>query len=520
MERKNYAASFSLNAETTVLFILTKLLTIAISKEKETTMKKILFYLLVILPIGLGCVRQQPVQRIPFPSSEYAQLFSTGTATITGQAFLKTRGGTVKYAAGNEVFLNPVTTYSTQWYNNAYLHSRPMTPVDSRINQYIFSTIADGEGKFTFLNISEGDYYLSTSVFWEVPTQYSTGLQGGILCKKITVKKDEHNKIILTDTTIDRKPHSSKLKSQQQNNFKSKQTQKGLEKYKTKKLHKAFFIDPHDNNNFIYVWGYKNKREALQQQPINMLLHSLDNSYRWEEELAIYKQSKLYVALSAFNNRDYASAQYLLSRLSTQHTKNPHINNRLAWAGVHLVETTPSIASHIKEKTLESSLEAFNSSIKNGWDKKAGNYEGKALTLWLQGNYAQAFDVIKEGKQKCGSHPHLTTLLARFYIEKKKFGAAKSIVGKKTFWGISFNKQHHGLVLNSKPFPNSPASLAGLQTNDVITKINEVSLANHSVQESLKVLHSIPYKQQVTITYLREGKKLTALITPFITSEK
>lgn len=157
----------------------------------------------LVLVAFVGCVPRvaiKPVDRIPFPEDEYKRLASTGTAIVKGQAFLKTRGGDVKTAAGNEVILNPVTTYTNQWYEVNYLKGMPMKEPDSRLWQYVKKQIADGNGRFTFKNVPAGDYYVTVPVFWEAPVGYQGGLvlQGGFISKRITVKDGEEIEIILT----------------------------------------------------------------------------------------------------------------------------------------------------------------------------------------------------------------------------------------------------------------------------------------------------------------------------------
>ena len=137
---------------------------------------------------------------MPFPEDEYKALAKVGNAVVNGQAFLKTRGGDVKTAAGNEVVLNPVTSYSLEWYEKSYVPGMPMVSADSRIEAFIRKQIADGNGRFTFKNVPPGEYFVTTKVIWEAPTGYQGSLQrqGGWITKRVTVKSDEEIDVILT----------------------------------------------------------------------------------------------------------------------------------------------------------------------------------------------------------------------------------------------------------------------------------------------------------------------------------
>jgi hypothetical protein len=142
------------------------------------------------------------IQRPAFPSAEYAALPKTGTATVTGQAFLKTRGGDVKTGAGNPIFLEPVTSYSTFAYSHKD-YSGPLTPPAPQLEQYKRSVIADASGRFTFRNVPDGNYYLSGRVSWEVPniSKYTSYMstQGGDIWKTITVKDGQSVEVMLTE---------------------------------------------------------------------------------------------------------------------------------------------------------------------------------------------------------------------------------------------------------------------------------------------------------------------------------
>jgi hypothetical protein len=100
------------------------------------------------------------VQRMPFPEAEYASLAKTGSATVTGYIYALTPSGKKVYARQTRLYLNPVTSYSTQWYNESYLGGAKMSKVDPRLFNYLKFTTSDNNGKFEFLNVPSGSYYL------------------------------------------------------------------------------------------------------------------------------------------------------------------------------------------------------------------------------------------------------------------------------------------------------------------------------------------------------------------------
>ena len=164
--------------------------------------------LLLLTLLCAGC--QMPtgpvvsiVPRVPWPEQEYARLDKKGKNAVSGQAFMKTRGGDVKTCAGETVTLSPVTSYSAQFFNMEVLgkreaHQRLSPDVDSRIHSYLKQTTADASGKFTFYDVPAGDYYLYTLVRWEAPTARGHSQQGGWLGQKVSVRDEERNDFILT----------------------------------------------------------------------------------------------------------------------------------------------------------------------------------------------------------------------------------------------------------------------------------------------------------------------------------
>lgn len=161
-------------------------------------------FILALMILAVSCAgmrtsaNKPALPRIPFPEAEYAKLPLTGTGTVTGSAFLKVAGN-IKAAAGERVILNPITSYSRQWYTVSYLGNSLLEPPDKRIDKYIRTTAADDQGRFTFKKVPPGEYYIITVVSWEIPSGSQGGQvsQGARICKIITVKNHEETKVIL-----------------------------------------------------------------------------------------------------------------------------------------------------------------------------------------------------------------------------------------------------------------------------------------------------------------------------------
>jgi hypothetical protein len=121
-----------------------------------------------------------------------------GTEKIVGQAFLKNVGGDVKYGAGNMVWLHPVTRLTTEWFTKHIVHGIPLLAGNPRTDDYRRQAIADAEGRFEFNGLPPGDYYLTCSITWGVPTDIGVIPTGEIAYVKVTVRNGETAKAIVT----------------------------------------------------------------------------------------------------------------------------------------------------------------------------------------------------------------------------------------------------------------------------------------------------------------------------------
>ncbi|PTB87868.1 hypothetical protein C9925_01185 [cyanobacterium G8-9] len=106
----------------------------------------------------------EKMERIEFPTSEYYSLARTGRGTIKGTIYITDNYGGRVLGSGTRLYLNPITSYSKQWYVESYLGGNRMQKADSRLFNYLKFTAADSKGKFSFYGVPSGSYYLIGTV--------------------------------------------------------------------------------------------------------------------------------------------------------------------------------------------------------------------------------------------------------------------------------------------------------------------------------------------------------------------
>ena len=150
----------------------------------------------------VSCVQPKVVKpTVPFDTAAASYINKRGTATISGQAFLRQLGGSVVTCAGSSVTLIPATEYARQRMVGIYGSDQKgfsvVGPSDWGHPDYLKysrETICDAQGNFSFDGVSDGNYYVTTSIFWQVSTYVN---QGGILFTKATVKGGRDVKVLL-----------------------------------------------------------------------------------------------------------------------------------------------------------------------------------------------------------------------------------------------------------------------------------------------------------------------------------
>ena len=117
---------------------------------------------------------EQKMARIAFPASEYSRLGRTGKGTIEGTIFVNDTYGKKIVGTGTRLYLNPVTSYSNQWYSASYIGGSKMEKADSRLFNYLRFTASDTNGKFAFYGVPTGNYYLIGTVKCGTECGYDT----------------------------------------------------------------------------------------------------------------------------------------------------------------------------------------------------------------------------------------------------------------------------------------------------------------------------------------------------------
>jgi hypothetical protein len=137
-----------------------------------------------------------------FDANQAAFINKTGKNTITGSALIRQQGGGTVTCAGVPVILIPVTAYSsermTAIYGNTNKGARfrgniKFEPESAEYQSYMKNTLCNAQGFFTFKNLADGEYFVTTKITWTI----SDMPQGGVLMQRVTVKNGETADIVL-----------------------------------------------------------------------------------------------------------------------------------------------------------------------------------------------------------------------------------------------------------------------------------------------------------------------------------
>lgn len=153
--------------------------------------------------------KAQDVGRVtaPYDEAAFAPYAAPGTAVVTGQAFEKTNGGDVKYAAGYTIRLLPATPYSNDYLAQTTAHKN-LAGVGmfasgrfagdaeklQAMHSHELTTVADGSGHFEFRNVPAGFYHIYVRIEWLAGGETT----GGVASAGVTVEDGKTYNVIVT----------------------------------------------------------------------------------------------------------------------------------------------------------------------------------------------------------------------------------------------------------------------------------------------------------------------------------
>lgn len=154
-----------------------------------------------------GCaVGQKVTLANKFNEDKASYILNIGNNTLKGSAMIRQSGGGIVTCAGNNVAIIPATEYSKERifaiynnYNKAYkqynIYSNVVAFENDDINYHKFkkSTICNPLGFFVIENLSDGEYFLTTQVTWNVGGY----INGGFLMERVSLSNGETKEIIL-----------------------------------------------------------------------------------------------------------------------------------------------------------------------------------------------------------------------------------------------------------------------------------------------------------------------------------
>jgi hypothetical protein len=162
--------------------------------NSEEKIQKLLTKMVVVAWIfGLvsGCAYEM---KTAFTEDGLAPYWKEGTATVTGQAFLRFPDGRVSHAPSGTVMMMPVTAYSTELVQNTMQGHGQYIKTDPKFERYVRYSPVVGQGNFAFRQVPAGQYYVYTRMTW------SSFAGGGNMwvVKQIDVADGEQKQVELT----------------------------------------------------------------------------------------------------------------------------------------------------------------------------------------------------------------------------------------------------------------------------------------------------------------------------------
>ena len=153
----------------------------------------------------VGCVTpasEEITLSATFDAAKARAQLVDGTNTVKANAFVRQQGGGVVTCAGSEAVLIPATEYAVQRIQAVYGNTTQglartrvarFVPDSTEYRVLQKKTKCDGQGKFVFEKIADGEYFVITRVEWVVMNKP----QGGPLMQRVVLKGGQTLEIVM-----------------------------------------------------------------------------------------------------------------------------------------------------------------------------------------------------------------------------------------------------------------------------------------------------------------------------------
>jgi hypothetical protein len=173
------------------------------------------FYLIIFMVLSLtfsACKFRTIDLTSPFDVATAERLMQQGNNTIVVNSFMRQMAGGIVNCGGFNVLLIPVTNTSQEivtaifknpnggCVNPIYFDSFEVKNQDEAYKKYIFTKTCNSEGYVTFENITDGEFYVVSTIIWQLPFgYYLTSTEGGVMYKRVSVSGGQKLDVIITN---------------------------------------------------------------------------------------------------------------------------------------------------------------------------------------------------------------------------------------------------------------------------------------------------------------------------------
>lgn len=163
-------------------------------------MRRALFLAVGFATLVSACAltQRQPVEmRTRFSGPDHEAFLGSGTGSISGQGFLRQRGGGIVTCAGSKVLMFPASPFFAEFVEHFRAGRRPaaVEQVSGTYRSVLKESQCDAQGNFAFSALPTGSWFIVTEVNWAV----GDNRQGGALLRQVYVSSGQSQQVLLSD---------------------------------------------------------------------------------------------------------------------------------------------------------------------------------------------------------------------------------------------------------------------------------------------------------------------------------